>query len=205
MLPVEGRCQPTLARRTTRARRKACTTGLYFGGRVPKDSIRIQLNGAVDEAQALIGLARAELDPGSETDKLLVQIARHLYVLMAEVATAPENRRKLVAGSTLVTDEMVRWVEDRIDDLTRSVKIPTDFVIPGDNRRSATFDLARTVVRRAERVMVDLPDHDSVVGRYLDRLSDLLWVMARAQEDDEDVRVLARDRLPRQSRRRASR
>ena len=79
------------------------TTGLLFGGRVRKDSWRIELNGAVDEAQAAIGVAHAETAPGSEANERLTSLARDLYVLMAEVATAPENRHKLVAGSTLVT------------------------------------------------------------------------------------------------------
>jgi len=169
------------------------TTGLYFGGRVPKDSLRIQANGAVDEAQAAIGLARAEFDRDSEANLLLAQVARHLYVLMAELATAPENRIKLVAGSSLVTEEMVGWVEDQIDELAQRVEVPADFVVPGENRRSAALDLARTVVRRAERLSVSLADSGSVAPRYLNRISDLLWVAARWQEDTEQ-RQLARER-----------
>jgi cob(I)alamin adenosyltransferase len=167
------------------------TTGLHFGGRVPKDSPRIDLTGSADEAQAAIGLARAEFDRESAANQLLVQIARHLYVLMAEASTAPENRRKLQAGSTLVSKEMVKWLEDRIDELTRRTNLPNEFVIPGDNRRSATLDLARTAVRRAERAALAIPEEDSAIGVYLNRLSDLLWVMARAEEDPE-ARPLAR-------------
>ena len=83
------------------------TTGLLYGGRVPKDSRQIEVNGVVDEAQAALGLARAESEPGSELDDRLVALARDLYVLMAEVATAPANRPKLVAGTSLVTADMV--------------------------------------------------------------------------------------------------
>jgi cob(I)alamin adenosyltransferase len=169
------------------------TTGLYFGGRVRKDSLRVRVNGAVDEAQAAIGVARAEFDHESLANLLLAQVARHLYVLMAEVATAPKNRVKLVAGSSLVTEEMVAWVEDQIDELAQRVEVPADFVVPGENRKSAALDLARTVVRRAERLAVALADSGSVAPRYLNRISDLLWVVARWQEDT-DHRQLARER-----------
>ena len=164
------------------------TTGLLFGGRVRKDSWRIELNGAVDEAQAAIGVARAETPPGSEANERLLALARDLYVLMAEVATAPENRHKLRAGSTLVTEDMVAALEAGIDDLLTRFDMPSDFTVPGQNRAAAALDLARTVVRRAERIAASgagegaEPADSSLVGVYLNRLSDLLWAMARWQE-----------------------
>ncbi|MBO0894645.1 MAG: cob(I)yrinic acid a,c-diamide adenosyltransferase, partial [Acidimicrobiales bacterium] len=130
------------------------TTGLLFGGRVPKDAAPVELNGAVDEAQALLGLARAESDHGGELDSLLVALERDLWVLMAEVATAPANRHRLVPGSTLVTEEMVVALERRIDELSARHPPPAEFVVPGQSRLSALLDLARTVVRRAERLAV---------------------------------------------------
>jgi cob(I)alamin adenosyltransferase len=133
------------------------TTGLLFGGRVSKDSSRIETNGAVDEAQAALGVARAEAPQGSELDDLLVGLERDLYVLMAEVATAPQNRRKLTPGTSLVTPEMVDALEARIDQLSERMTMPTEFVIPGANRISAALDVARTAVRRAERVAVSEP------------------------------------------------
>jgi cob(I)alamin adenosyltransferase len=163
------------------------TTGLLFGGRVRKDSWRIELNGAVDEAQAAIGLARAETAAGSEAHGRLTAVARELYVLMAEVATASENRSKLQAGSTLVTADMVVALETGIDDLLARFDMPSDFTVPGENRTAAALDLARTVVRRAERLAVAAPDlaDDSLVVAYLNRLSDYLWAMARWQEGPE--------------------
>jgi cob(I)alamin adenosyltransferase len=159
------------------------TTGLLYGGRVAKGSQRIELNGAVDEAQAALGLARAEAEPGSELDRLLSQLERDLWVLMAEVATASEHRSKLVPGTSLVTEEMVTALEERIDDLSVRTPMPTEFVIPGANRRSATLDVARTAVRRAERVAASFGDaRQGNVVRYLNRLSDLVWTMARWQE-----------------------
>ena len=167
------------------------TTGLYFSGRVRKDSARIELNGEVDEAQAAIGMARAEFEAGSKPSELLAQVERDLYVLMAEVATAPKNRHKLVAGTSLVTEEMVEWLELQIDALSQRFEMPSDFVIPGENRASATLDLARTIARRAERRAVSMKMDGSAVARYLNRLSDLLWVYARWQED---LYRLARDK-----------
>jgi len=161
------------------------TTGLLFGGRVRKDSWRIELNGAVDEAQAAIGVARAETAPGSEANERLTALARDLYVLMAEVATAPENRHKLVEGSTLVTEGMVAQLEGGIDDLLARFDMPSDFTVPGENRVAAALDLARTIVRRAERLAVTEPLEDSHVVEYLNRLSDLLWAMARWLEGPE--------------------
>jgi len=155
------------------------TTGLLYGGRVAKDSPMMQITGAVDEAQAAMGMARAEAVPGGELDELLTRLERELYVLMAEATTDPSHRSKLVAGKTLVTDEMVSTLEERIDDLISRVPMPTEFVIPGANRESAALDLARTIVRRAERLLVSSPIEGSLVGRYLNRLSDLLWALAR--------------------------
>ena len=176
------------------------TTGLFFGGRVKKSSARIELVGAVDEAQAALGVARAEAEPGSELDQLLVQLERDLYVLMADVATAPANRRKLQPGTTLVTPGMVSSLEEQIDRLSGRFEPLKDFVVPGQDRRSAALDRARTVVRRAERRAVGLAG-GSPVGEYLNRLSDLVWTMARWQEGDAH---LAARRVPRRSAARAT-
>jgi len=163
------------------------TTGLLYGGRVGKDSPMMQVTGTVDEAQAAMGLARAEAVPGGALDELLTRLERELYVLMAEVTTDPGHRSKLVAGKTLVTEQMVTALEEQIDGLISQVSMPTEFVIPGANRVSAGLDLARTIVRRAERLLVSSPIEGSLVGRYLNRLSDLLWAMARWAEGEEHL------------------
>jgi cob(I)alamin adenosyltransferase len=159
------------------------TTGLLFGGRVRKDSPRPTAYGAVDEAQAALGLARAECERGSELDELLIRLERDLWVLMGELATAPDNRHKLEPGTSLVTEEMVAALEPVIDDLTAGFEPLKEFVVPGQNRMAALLDVARTVVRRAERSCVDVAAEGSHVVAYLNRLSDLLWTMARAQEE----------------------
>jgi cob(I)alamin adenosyltransferase len=170
------------------------TTGLLFGVRTRKDAPQIAINGAIDEAQAALGLARAEAPPGSDLKERLTALARDLYVVMSEVATAPENRHKLTAGSSLVTETMVHALEGQIDDLLDRFDMPSDFTIPGENRLSAALDLARTIVRRAERLAVAEPVEGSLVLTYLNRLSDLLWAMARWQEGE--THRLSKDTSP---------
>jgi cob(I)alamin adenosyltransferase len=160
------------------------TTGLFYGGRVAKDAAAPTAYGDVDEAQAFLGLARAESPRASELDELLVGLERDLWVLMAELATDPANRHKLVDGASLVTGDMVSALERTIDDLTARFEQPTEFVVPGQNRVAALLDVGRTVVRRAERHSLGVAVDGSHVVPYLNRLSDLLWTMARWQEGE---------------------
>jgi cob(I)alamin adenosyltransferase len=175
------------------------TTGLFYGGRVRKDSELPRAYGTVDEAQAVLGLARSAARAaggsaggsagGGEIDELLVPIMRDLWVLMAELATLPENRSKLTPGSTAVTQEMVDELERRIDELDTRFESPTEFVVPGEHPVAAWLDLARTVVRRAERHSLVAAEPPSLVVPYLNRLSDLLWTMARWQEGGDSLKV----------------
>lgn len=158
------------------------TTGLYFGGRVEKSSDPIEVNGAVDEAQAALGWARSLSEPVGRLNELLITIERDLWVLMAEVATLPSNRHKLSAGKSLVTAEMITRLETQIDALSDEIEMPKEFVVPGENQLSAALDVARTVVRRAERAAAGYPLEGSLVVGYLNRLSDLVWTMARWAE-----------------------
>ena len=158
------------------------TTGLLYGGRVGKDSALPRAYGAVDEAQAILGLVRAESGKGTELDNLLVHIMRDLWVLMAELATLPENRHKLVDTKSRVTSEMVTKLEKMIDDLDEKFTPPTEFVVPGENKIAALLDVGRTVTRRAERHSLVAAPAPSQACPYLNRLSDLLWTIARWQE-----------------------
>jgi cob(I)alamin adenosyltransferase len=158
------------------------TTGLLFGGRVSKADDAPSAYGDVDEAQAAIGLARAHAERDGELDRVLIGIERDLWVLMAELATAPENRHKLAEGSSLVTAAMVDRLEPLIDEYQSRYEVPREFVVPGEELVSAHLDLARTVTRRAERSAVRVAVDGSHVVRYLNRLSDLLFVLARWQE-----------------------
>lgn len=158
------------------------TTGLLHGGRVRKDDPVPEAVGDVDEAQAALGLVRAHADPGSELERLVVGIERDLWVLMAELSTAPGNRPKLVGDRSLVTADMVAALEPVIDDVTGRFDPPTEFVVPGQTTVAAMLDVARTVVRRAERRALAAAAPGSNVVPYLNRLSDLLWTLARWQE-----------------------
>jgi cob(I)alamin adenosyltransferase len=167
------------------------TTGLLFGGRVAKDSALPAAYGTVDEAQAVLGLARVHAI--GELERLLIPLMRDLWVLMAELATAPENRSRLEPGVTAVTGEMVEHLEQRIDELEGGFEPPTEFVVPGGNVTAAWLDLARTVVRRAERLALAAAPPPSLVVPYLNRLSDLLWTMARYQDAADGSTLRARD------------
>jgi cob(I)alamin adenosyltransferase len=158
------------------------STRLLFGGKVRKNDAAPEAYGAVDEAQAAIGLARAETGDGSELDQLLIKLERDLWVVMGELATASDSREKLVAGTSLVTREMVDALEPIIDDITTRFQAPTEFVVPGQNRLAALLDVARTVVRRAERRALAVAAEGSHALPYLNRMSDLLWTLARWQE-----------------------
>ena len=169
------------------------TTGLLFGGRVPKDSVHPRAVGAVDEAQAVIGVARALADEGGEIDLALTQACRDLWVLMAELATLPENHAKLADGQTRVSAAMVTAIEALVDDLGERFEAPSQFVVPGQTPLAAQLDVARTVVRRAEREAVAATVEGSHALAYLNRLSSLLWVQARFVEG---AHLLAKDVPP---------
>lgn len=153
------------------------TTGLLYGGRVAKNSAAPEAYGAIDEAQAFVGLIRAEVERGGEIDELLIEIARDMWTAMGELATDPTNLHKL---TTRVTAEMVERVGERVAAIEARFEMPREFVIPGENRVAALCDVARTVVRRAERAAIGVGSPE--VLAYLNRLSSLLWVLARWQE-----------------------
>jgi cob(I)alamin adenosyltransferase len=168
------------------------TTGLLFGGdRVSKASLRTDAYGTTDEAVSALGLARAAL--GAITDRtearlgeLITRLQRELFVVGAELATHVERRDRLTDGTSRVTAAMVTALEREIDALEADHEMPTEFVIPGESMPGATLDLARSTVRRAERRAVALAAEDglpdSQVVPYLNRLADLLFVMARVAD-----------------------
>jgi cob(I)alamin adenosyltransferase len=166
------------------------TTGLLFGGRVPKDSERPRAVGAVDEAQAAMGVARALAEDGGLVDVALTEACRDLWVLMAELATLPEHQAKLVDGQTRVSAEMLAGLERMVDEVGALFEPPAQFAVPGQTPLAAQLDVARTVVRRAEREAVAAVADGSLALAYLNRLSSLLWAQARWVEGEH---LLARD------------
>jgi cob(I)alamin adenosyltransferase len=158
------------------------TTGLLYGGRVSKADRVTEACGTVDEAVAILGLARAHASDPADSDELL-GLQRELFVVGADLATNPGERGKLEPGVSLVTEEMTERLEARIDKLVAAHPLPNAFVVPGANPASASLDVARGVVRRAERRAVEIRDSGAEVNdavlRYLNRLSDLLFILAR--------------------------
>ncbi len=180
------------------------TTGLLYGGtRIAKDDPRTEAYGTVDEAVAALGLARAELALKRQYGVvpaalgglagLILRIQRELFVVGSELATTPEAWDRLVDGQTRVSAGMVAGLETVLREVEAHIKMPREFVVPGETRTSAALELARTIVRRAERRAVALDRAGQVPGRhltvYLNRLADLLWVLARAAEQAEARRA----------------
>jgi cob(I)alamin adenosyltransferase len=160
------------------------TTGLLYGSRISKADPTAEAYGAVDEAVAAIGLARS-LSDSAEASTLLLRLQRELFVVGADLATNPTERSKLKPDVSLVTDGMVKALEELIDATVERHPLPQEFIVPGANPASAALDVARTAVRRAERQAVRLREGDGNVSddvlHYLNRLSDLLFVLARWQ------------------------
>ncbi len=163
-------------------------TGVLGPERMPKEHPRIEALGAVDEATSALGLARAWCDDPFVYD-ILLHIQRDLYTLMAELATT--TARSDAIGMRIIGDD-VAWLERIQEGLLVRVEIPPRFILPGDTRAGATLDFARATVRRAERMVSRLfhvgsvDDAGSLANgealRYLNRLSDLLFVLARVAE-----------------------
>jgi cob(I)alamin adenosyltransferase len=131
---------------------------------------------------AALGLARALAGPGDLHD-LILRLQRELFVVAADLATNPDERHKLQAGASLATPEMVEALETLIDAEVKARPLGNDFLVPGANPPSAALDVARTLARRAERRAVALRETGAPVNpealSYLNRLSDLLWTLAR--------------------------
>jgi len=151
-------------------------TGLLGKGRLAKHAPRIEAIGALDEATAALGVARA-ICQLPQTAQLLLAIQRDLYLVMAEVAATQEN----VSRFRSIDAERVTWLEEQTDAISAQVSLPGDFILPGDSQSGATLALARTIVRRAERRVTCL-FHDGELDnqqllRYLNRLSSLCFVL----------------------------
>lgn len=157
-----------------------------LGERVAKDDPRIDILGDLDEATSSAGLGRA-LAASPRTKEVIEEVQRDLYRIMAELAFTDELRP---AGYALAA-ERVSWLEATTDDLTAALNLPPQFILPGDTVPGAALDVARTVVRRAERAAVTL-HHAGHVGneqilRYLNRLSSLLFILARHEDREAGV------------------
>ena len=168
------------------------TTGLLFGGdRISKDDVRTEAYGTVDEATAALGMARAELigltgEGIAALDETILSIQRDLFVVGAELATNPDAWSRLEEGRTKVSPKMLARINALLATTEAAIVFPKDFVIPGSSKASSAIELARTIIRRAERWCVTLGREGLLPGdhllAYLNRLADLLWLLARQAE-----------------------
>lgn len=161
-------------------------TGILGPERVPKYADRPETYGTVDELSAVLGLARAQAqDPRLRS--LLLTIQRDLYKMMADLATVPGAATR----SAWLPADRPAWLESIIAELGAEVTMPREFIVPGDSIGGATLDLARTVTRRAERGVARLAHQGELRNdtplKYLNRLSSLLFVMARVEDKAEGV------------------
>ena len=176
------------------------STSLWYGGRVAKSDARTEAYGAVDEAASALGMARSlceAIERDVEVDILRIQ--NELFVLGAELATAPEAAHRLEDGVSRVTAEMVDALDGVIDRYMDEVDLPPKFVIPGGRPVSAALDVARATIRRAERRVVALAAAEDISGevvRYLNRASDAVYAMARFTDTDKPELFAGRDASP---------
>ena len=175
------------------------TTSLWYGGRVPKHHGRTEAYGSLDEACSLLGVARALCGPDqAELGADILRLQDDLFVAGAELATAPEAADRLEDGISRVTEEMVDWAEGLIDRYMAEVELPPKFVIPGGNQLSAQLDVARTVIRRAERRISTLVEADEIASEtlvhFVNRASDLAYAMARWTDVDDPALFAGRER-----------
>jgi len=162
------------------------TTSLFSGGRVPKTHLRVEAYGTVDELNSLLGVARAHR-PHPKTDVWLAQVQRQLFHLGADLATPLDAKSDWVVR---MDAETVTWLETAIDEMTGHLPDLKHFILPGGSPTAAQLHVARTVCRRAERLVVGLGEHESMgehVLRYLNRLSDFLFTLARWENAQADV------------------
>lgn len=154
-------------------------TGIHGGGRVPKDDIRIEANGTLDELNASLGVVRSLLPATHVWQEVLARIQRELMGVMSHVATPDALRHK---NPNELTDAMDRYCEEQIDRLAAEMDDDGYFILPGGTPVTAHLQLARTIARRAERRLWTLDRQDKVpdtILRFINRLSDLLFTMAR--------------------------
>ena len=162
-------------------------TRLLFGGRVSKTDARCEAYGAADEAVSAMGLARA-LCKDPRVKEILLKVQREMFTVGAELATDPSQYHNLRAKFSVVTADMVTRLEALIDEIDAQIDLPNAFILPGASPGSAALDLARSLLRAGERRVVALNEQRQLakleVLRYVNRLSDLLFMLARLEDKD---------------------
>jgi cob(I)alamin adenosyltransferase len=169
-------------------------TSILGKSKVPKYELRLEAIGNLDESNAALGMARHHCqDPKSK--ELLNHVQHQLYTLMGEIAATPENAERFKG----ISSEQVSWLEECTNNLSQTAKFPVEFIVPGDTLAGAALDVARTVVRRAERRVAELFHQQKITNpdllRYLNRLSSFLFALeiSENQFSGRDHLTLAKD------------
>ena len=172
-------------------------TSLLYGGRVSKNNPHTEAYGITDEAVSAMGLARA-MSQDQRVKDILRELQRELFTIAAELATEPDKYELFKQHFKPVTPEMVTNLEHSIDSLEEGVEMPKVFILPGGSPTSAALDLARCIIRTGERRVVALKEAgmltNDVIIQYLNRLGDLLFVLARYQDRDLPLEKVTGDR-----------
>jgi cob(I)alamin adenosyltransferase len=172
-------------------------TGLLYGGRVSKSDPRCEAYGTVDEAVSSLGMARS-LSKNHRVQKAIMQIQRELFTVGAELATDIDQYDTLKKHFAIVTPKMVKWLEDLLDNMEKEVHLPPSFIIPGSSPASSAIDIARSTLRRAERQVVTLKELGLLINndilKYLNRTSDLLFMLARYEDLDIPLEKLTNNK-----------
>ncbi|MDB5622888.1 MAG: cob(I)yrinic acid a,c-diamide adenosyltransferase [Devosia sp.] len=170
------------------------TTGLVRGARRPKYDLRIEAFGTVDEVNSFIGQARLQTGSMPKIDTMLGRIQNDLFDVGSDLATPGQDAPDAEHPSLRITAVQTAWIEKQIDSYNADLAPLKSFVLPGGTPLSAAFHIVRTVTRRAERLVVELaaaePDTSPEVIRYLNRLSDLFFVLARVANNQGTKDVL---------------
>ncbi|HYY12990.1 MAG TPA: cob(I)yrinic acid a,c-diamide adenosyltransferase [Chthoniobacterales bacterium] len=158
-------------------------TSLMYGRRVPKSDPRVDAYGCIDELTAALGFARSISEEDFVNQQILAT-QKELIIIMGELSTLPEDRERYTRDRfNLTGSEMVERLTRVVVDLEKDESLyPKDWVIPGATAASAAFDFARTICRRAERRVIELREQNPEILRYLNRLSDWCWILARYLE-----------------------
>jgi len=168
-------------------------TGLLYGGRVPKSDPRLEAYGTIDEAVSALGLARA-LSRYAKVKGWILRLQKELFAVAAELAIDVKEYGTFDKHFKRVSKEMVEGLERLIEEVEQEVAMPPTFIVPGATAASGALDLARTIVRRAERRIIELKGQGLVqnpeIIRYINRLSDTIYALARYENKETDPEIL---------------
>lgn len=166
-------------------------TNLLFGGRTSKSDLRVETYGTVDEAVSSLGLAKS-LTSNSEIKLIIEDLQQSLFIIAAELATSPNNKKKLKNEVKSITKNMVSDLESLIDNINEKINLGKNFIMPGTSVTSSAIDVSRTVVRRLERRVVKLIELDTSINSniipYINRTSDLLFILGRLEDKDKGIK-----------------